>query len=59
MGYHALEMITSKARMVVVTGTGPRVAFFGKPGGENLFSWFPDDMGTRGLEAAWRPPGMD
>jgi len=44
-GFDAIEMVTSKVRMVVVTGTGPRVAFFGKPGGENLFSWFPDDIG--------------
>ena len=44
-GFSAFEMITKKIRMVVVTGTGPRVAFFGKPGGINLFSWYPADIG--------------
>ena len=53
MGYNALEMTTPKARMVLITGTGPRIAFFGKPDGENLFSWFPDDWGR----GEWRLVG--
>ena len=38
-GLKGLELRTAKARMVVVTEVGPRIAFFGAPGGSNLFFW--------------------
>jgi hypothetical protein len=44
-GFEAIELKTQKARMVVVTSVGPRVAFFGKLGGENLLYWKNDDIG--------------
>lgn len=46
----AFELVTPAARMVVVTGLGPRIAFFGKPGGDNLLYWQNDDIGREG----WR-----
>ncbi len=49
-GMEAYELTTSMARMVIVTGLGPRIAFLGKPGGENLFYWKNDDLGREG----WR-----
>lgn len=49
-GLQAYELLSPAARMVVVTGLGPRIAFFGKPGGENLLYWKNDDLGREG----WR-----
>jgi hypothetical protein len=49
-GLEAIELNTQKARMVVVTSVGPRIAFFGKPGGENLFYWKNNNLGYDG----WR-----
>jgi hypothetical protein len=38
-GHEALEIKTGKARMVIITDCGPRIAFFGKPKGKNLLFW--------------------
>ena len=46
----AYEVSTSIAKMIIVTGLGPRIAFLGKNDGENLFYWKNDDVGREG----WR-----
>lgn len=38
-GHEAIELKTSRIRMRITTSMGPRIAFFGKTGGENLFWW--------------------
>lgn len=38
-GKKAIEIKTSFFRMIVITESGPRIAFFGKLNGENLFFW--------------------
>ena len=38
-GFDAIEITTAGYRLVAVTEFGPRIAFFGKPGGDNLFYW--------------------
>ncbi len=43
-GRQAIEITTQAARMVVVTASGPRIAFFGRPDGENLLFWDRDDL---------------
>ncbi len=40
-GEPALELTTRGLRIVAITGRGPRLAFFGRPGGENLLFWAP------------------
>lgn len=45
-GLDAIEITTSRVRMVAVTGLGPRIAFLGVDGGENLLFW--DTQGTVG-----------
>jgi len=40
-GLAAVELQTAELRLVVVTAKGPRIAFFGRPGGENLLLWGP------------------
>lgn len=47
-GLEAVELETPQARMVVVTGMGPRIAFWGRPQGENLLYWQRDDIGRQG-----------
>ncbi|MDP2137604.1 MAG: hypothetical protein Q8J74_07085 [Candidatus Didemnitutus sp.] len=37
----AVELRTRDFRLVAVTSNGPRIAFFGRPDGENLFHWAP------------------
>jgi hypothetical protein len=49
-GLQALELLTRSVRMVVVTELGPRIAFLGKPGSDNLFYWKNDAIGREG----WR-----
>jgi hypothetical protein len=49
-GLSALEITTSRLRMVVVTSLGPRVAYLGRPGGDNLLHWRVDNGGRKG----WR-----
>lgn len=40
----AMELITPELRLVVVTQFGPRVAFLGRPDGENLLYWDPNNL---------------
>jgi hypothetical protein len=64
-GLDAFELTTAMARMVVVTGLGPRIAFLGKPGGDNLFYWQNDELGygewrLKGGHRVWvSRPGAD
>lgn len=44
-GLSGIEISTSKVRLVVVTELGPRIAFLGRPGGDNLLYWKNDDLG--------------
>jgi hypothetical protein len=41
-GLAALEITTAEARMVLVAGAGPRIAFWGRPDGDNLLYWDKD-----------------
>ena len=41
----AYEISSSKVKMIVVTELGPRIAFFGKPNGDNLLYWQNNDIG--------------
>jgi hypothetical protein len=52
-GLPAIEINTSKIRMVVVTGMGPRIAYLGRINGNNLFYWKNNDLGREG----WRLAG--
>ena len=38
-GCASLELTTSRMRLVVTLDRGPRIAFLGRPGGDNLFYW--------------------
>lgn len=40
-GFDAVELRTASVRLVAITVKGPRLAFFGRPGGENLLLWQP------------------
>lgn len=40
-GWSAVELRSSKLRVVVVAARGPRIAFLGRPDGENLLLWQP------------------
>lgn len=40
-GLAAVEILTSEARLVVLTAKGPRIAFLGRAGGPNLLYWAP------------------
>lgn len=64
-GLDAIELRTASLRIVALTAKGPRIAFWGRPGGENLLLWAPgkyrrgqwDLMGGHRLWAA--RPGAD
>jgi hypothetical protein len=43
-GLAAIELIARGVRLVIVHGAGPRIAWFGRTRGENLFYW--DDAGV-------------
>lgn len=64
-GLDAVEIVTPQARMVVVIEVGPRIAFWGKPGGENLLYWKNNESGRadwrlRGGHRVWvTRPGAD
>lgn len=64
-GYNAVEILTAEMRLVGVSDFGPRIAFFGKPGGENLLLWKPGhytrgDWDLRGGHRVWvSRPGAD
>ena len=50
-GLAAVELVDHAARLVVVHGVGPRIAWFGAIGGANLLFWDDHLAHTRG---AWR-----
>ncbi len=64
-GLEAVELRTARLRIVALTAQGPRIAFWGRPGGDNLLLWAPgkyrrgqwDLMGGHRLWAA--RPGAD
>jgi hypothetical protein len=40
-GLAAIELRTSQLRLVALTAKGPRIAFWGRPGSDNLLLWAP------------------
>jgi hypothetical protein len=50
-GWSAVELLAHTARLVIVHGVGPRIAWFGAQDGANLLFW--DELGTR-RRGAWR-----
>lgn len=64
-GFNAVEILTEEMRLVAVSDFGPRVAFFGKPGGSNLLLWQPGkytrgNWDLRGGHRVWvTRPGAD
>ena len=40
-GLSAIELRTTRLRLVALTAKGPRIAFWGRPGGDNLLLWAP------------------
>lgn len=64
-GHNALEFVTDKIKLVVVTDIGPRIAFFGKPKSDNLLFWDEQNRGRgdwkiRGGHRVWvARPGAD
>jgi hypothetical protein len=40
-GLDAIELRTTDLRVVAITAKGPRIAFWGRPGGQNLLLWAP------------------
>ena len=49
-GLKAIELTTDKLRLVAVTEVGPRIAFFGRAGGENLLFWQPGKFTRKGWD---------
>jgi hypothetical protein len=43
-GTAAIELRTPALRLIAVSAVGPRIAFFGRPGGENLLLWRPGEF---------------
>ncbi|OPZ25847.1 MAG: hypothetical protein BWZ02_02274 [Lentisphaerae bacterium ADurb.BinA184] len=64
-GKNAVELTTAEMRLVGVSDFGPRLAFFGTPGGANLLYWKPGkhkrgDWDLRGGHRVWvTRPGAD
>ena len=64
-GLAAIELLSGAVRLVIITARGPRIAFWGRPGGKNLLLWQPgkyrrgewDLLGGHRLWAA--RPGAD
>jgi hypothetical protein len=54
VGHHGLELVEAGVRMVVITSIGPRIAWFGCDGGENLLYW--DAAGSE-RHGEWRQYG--
>jgi hypothetical protein len=53
-GHRGLELIAGDITLVVVTSVGPRIAWFGRTGGENFLYWDDADVHRQG---AWRMYG--
>lgn len=49
-GLSAVEVTTPALRVAAVTEFGPRIAFFGKPGGSNLLFWAPGRFTRKGWD---------
>lgn len=47
-GFAAIEMLGASTRMIIVTGTGPRIAWFGFRDGDNFLYWDTDRVHRRG-----------
>ncbi len=64
-GRHGVEILTDEMRLVAVAELGPRIAFFGQPGGDNLLLWEPGkhtrgEWDLRGGHRVWvTRPGAD
>jgi hypothetical protein len=64
-GHQAIEITSEKMKLVLVTDTGPRIGFFGKPDGKNLLFWDSKELGRndwklRGGHRVWAAkPGAD
>jgi hypothetical protein len=50
-GLEAIEILTSKARLIIVTALGPRIAWFGTRKGRNLLFW---DYARKYKRGAWQ-----
>ena len=44
-GLAAIELQTARLRLVALTAKGPRIAFWGRPTGDNLLMWAPGKYG--------------
>ena len=44
-GKEAIEIKTSKVKMIIITECGPRIAFWGSINGDNLLFWDTEDLG--------------
>ena len=44
-GLAAIELRTARLRLVALTAKGPRLAFWGRPAGDNLLMWAPGKYG--------------
>jgi hypothetical protein len=53
-GFEAVEILTSKARLVAITSMGPRIAHFGTRHGRNLLYW---DYVRKYSRGAWKLMG--
>ncbi len=42
----AIELRTPALRVVALTAKGPRLAFWGRPGGDNLLLWKPGTLAS-------------
>jgi hypothetical protein len=52
-GHAAMTLATRAMKLCIVTDAGPRIAFFGKPGGRNLLFWDRKGLGR----GAWKLMG--
>ncbi len=58
LGHDAVRLRTGSLELIAVYGTGPRIAFLGKPGGDNIFFWDKEKLGRgewllRGGHRVW------
>jgi hypothetical protein len=42
---NCIQIVTGEVRLVITADCGPRIAFWGRPGGENLLLWAPGTYG--------------
>lgn len=53
---HCLKLSNGDIDLIITTAVGPRILFFGTPGGRNVFGQFPDASKETAL-GTWRPVG--